>query len=214
MVRLYLSSYRLGADPSPLRSLCGNGRRAGVCMNAGDIFEDPSRIWDRERADLESLGFEVGRVDLRDYFGDPHGLRQQLMTLDLLWVVGGNTFVLARAMRASGFATVGTELVAAGELTYAGYSAGVCAITPDLEGVHLMDEPLAIPAGYPVDATTDALGWVPWRVVPHWRSDHGESGAAELAVEYLLNAELPFRTLQDGHAIVVNGAQIDLVDRT
>jgi dipeptidase E len=131
-----------------------------------------------------------------------------------LWVVGGNTFVLARAMQASGFATVGTDLVVGDQLTYAGYSAGVCVITPDLEGVHLMDEPLAIPTDYPVEASAATLGWVPWRVVPHWRSDHGESAAAELAVEYLLKAGLPFLTLQDGHAIVVNGDQTYLVDRT
>jgi len=50
-------------------------------------------------------------------------------------------------------------------------------------------------------------------VIPHWRSDHGESASADLAVEHLLTAELPFRTLQDGHAIAVNGEQVQVVGR-
>jgi dipeptidase E len=210
-MRLYLSSYRLGNEPTVLSSLAGDGRRAGVCMNACDVFEDRRRVWPREQADMESLGFEVSEVDLRDHFDDRAGLREQLTSIDVLWVVGGNTFTLARAMHASGFATIGTDLVTARRLTYAGYSAGVCVVTPDFEGIHLMDDPAAVAQGYPADTPPAALGWLPWRVVPHWDSDHEETQAADLAVNYLLKAELPFRTLRDGHAIVVDNTETRVV---
>lgn len=212
-VRLYLSSYRVGNDPTCLRSLAGGGARAGICMNACDVFEDRRMVWPRELADLRELGFDATEVDLRDHFGDPAGLRERLASLDLLWVVGGNTFTLARAMHASGFATVGTELVTAGRLTYAGYSAGACVVAPDLEGIHLMDDPDAVPPGYPPDAPADALGWLRWRIVPHWSSDHPETDAADRAVRHLLETEVPFRTLQDGHAVVVDGDDTRIVGR-
>jgi dipeptidase E len=202
-VKLYLSSYRLGDDPAALRRLVGAGSRAGVVMNACDGFDEPRMVWPRERADLEALGFDVVEIDLRDHVGDEAGLRDRLADLDLLWVTGGNTFVLTRAMDASSFAAAARPLVDDGSLVYAGYSAGVCAITPDLVGIHLMDEPDVVPDGYPETAEPLALGWVPWRIVPHWRSEHDESPAADLAVEHLLELGLPFRTLRDGRVIVV-----------
>jgi dipeptidase E len=88
---------------------------------------------------------------------------------------------------------------------YAGYSAGVCVTGPDLDGCHLMDEPDLIPVGYSSDESPTTLGWLPWRIVPHWRSDHEEAPLAELAVEHLLATGLPFQTLQDGQVFVIDG---------
>lgn len=117
-------------------------------------------------------------------------------------------------MNASAFAAVGTDLVTAGRLTYAGYSASVCVVAPDFEGIHPMHDPDALAQGYPAGAQPAALGWLPWRVVPHWDSDHKETETADLAVDYLLKAELPFRTLRDGHAIVVDDTETRLVGRS
>ena len=211
VVKLYLSSYRIGRDRGALRDLTGPGRRAGVVMNACDVFDDRLAAWDREEADLRGLDFDVVEIDLRRHFGAPDTLATELAGLDLLWVVGGNTFALARAMDASGFAVAVADPLVSGRLTYAGYSAGVCVTTPGLEGVHLMDDPDVVPAGYPAGARPVALGWVPWRIVPHWSSDHPESDAADDAVQHLLHAQLPFRTLQDGRAVVVDGDVTRLV---
>jgi dipeptidase E len=213
-MRLFLSSYRLGNDQEALRALVGVGRRAGICMNACDVFDDRLMVWPREESDLAGLGFDTVEVDLRSHFGDPSGLAEQLGVLDLLWVVGGNTFVLARAMDACGFSDVARRLIVGDSLVYAGFSAGVCVITPDLAGIELMDDADAVPAGYPTDARAVALGWIPWRVVPHWDSDHPEADSAKLAVDHLLKAELPFRTLRDGHAIVIDGTQTKLIGRS
>jgi len=130
---------------------------------------------------------------------------------DLVWVVGGNSFVLARAMTQSRFGQAASKPLDDGRLVYAGYSAGICVTAPDLEGIRLMDEPDALPDAYPKGVQATTLGWVPWRIVPHWRSQHPEAPLAELAVEELLHSGLPFRTLRDGQAIVVEGDESRLV---
>jgi dipeptidase E len=203
-MRLLLCSYRLGGHADVLRDLC-TGRRAAVVPNATDQWPESPHHRDRETSDLAAAGFDVSIVDLRDYFGKDGELAEVLDGIDVVWVPGGNTFVLARAMHASGFRHAAAERVRSGSLAYAGYSAGACVAGPDLIGIHVMDEPDAVPVGYDASWPATTLGFVPWRIVPHWSSDHPESPAADAAVTYLLQAQLPFQTLQDGKAVVVDG---------
>ena len=126
--------------------------------------------------DLKQRGFDCEELDLRLYFGDFDGLCDRLTRYDLLWVVGGNAFVLAKAMTVSRFAGAVEGLIADERLVYAGYSAGTCATAPDLEGIQLMDDPALLPDGYPASVTATTLAWVPWRIVPHWQSDHPRRG--------------------------------------
>ena len=160
--------------------------------------------------DLAEAGFQARMLDLRDYFDQPKRLRAELAELDAVWVPGGNTFVLARAMNASGFRDAACELIRAGNIAYAGYSAGACVAGPDLRGIHLMDEPDVLPAAYEATWSTDTLGLLPWRIVPHWRSDHPEAAAANSAVEHLA-AQLPFQTLQDGRALLIDGEKATVI---
>lgn len=211
-VKLYLSSYRLGRDPGALRDLVGRTGRAALVFNACDVYGE-NRLLNlgRETEDIESLGFECEELDLRAYFEDLEGLRNRLDTYDLIWVVGGNSFVLARAMNHACFGQAISGPLRDGQLVHAGYSAGICVTGPDLEGIGLMDEPDTVPDGYSKDMQTGTLGWVPWRIVPHWRSEHPEAPLAELAVEHLLFTGLPFRTLRDGQAIVIDGGESCLI---
>ena len=126
---------------------------------------------------------------------------------DLVFAVGGNTFVLARAMTESGFRAAISEQLVENRIVYGGYSAGACVVGPDLDGCHLIDEPDAVADGYAPEVRPEALGWIPWRIVPHWRSEHEESPLAELAVAHLLEAGLPFQTLRDGQAFIVNDGE-------
>ncbi len=211
-MKLYLSSYRLGAQPSALRDLVGgSGGRAALVFNALDQYPERLRDFDREATDLASVGFDSGELDLRRYFAAQDQLRSVLTTFDLLWVVGGNTFILARAMMQSRFSEAARELVEEGRLVYAGYSAGACVLAPDLEGVRLVDEPEVIPPGYPPTAEPSALGWIPWRILPHWRSDHPESESVERAAAFLDAHDLPYKTLQDGQALTCDGSRYRLV---
>lgn len=199
---MYLSSYRLGRHADLLRSASGNGR-AAIVFNALDVHGDTRlRNWDREASDLSTLGYDSEELDLRQYVGDSAGLARRLAAIDLVWVPGGNAFTLARAMTASGFGGAIGPAMDRG-MIYAGYSAGACVAGPDLRGIHLMDDPDHIPEGYDAGMPAETLGLVPFRIVPHWRSDHPETGRAEEAVRWLERHALDYRAIRDGEVVIV-----------
>jgi len=200
---IYLSSYRLGNDTDVLRRQQPGGR-AGIVLNALDVYGDTrARDWDREAGDLERLGYASEEIDLREYFDDGVALSRRLADLHLVWVVGGNAFVLARAMYASGFREALIPELHRG-LIYGGYSAGACVAGPDLRGVDLIDDPNIIPDGYESGMPFSTLGLVPFRIVPHWQSDHPESEAADRAAALLEQEDLAYRPLRDGEALVLD----------
>jgi dipeptidase E len=206
-VRLYLSSYRVGGRAHALRAPA-EGARAGLVFNALDaIGPTRGRNLPRETDDLEQLGYRCEELDLREYVDDDAGLGTRLQGLDTLWVVGGNAFVLAHAMARAGFRAALLTVAERAGFTYAGYSAGACVAGPDLAGIDLMDDPGAVP-GEPKGRTSavPCLGLVPFRIVPHWCSDHPESPAAGRAVAHLTDLGLAHRRLRDGEVVVVEHA--------
>ena len=206
-MKLYLSSYRMGSDRDALADLVETPGRAGIIFNALDGFADRRRIFARESEDLRSLGFECEELDLRSYFDDLEGLSDRLSRLRFLWVTGGNSFVLARAMTQSRFKEALRGPLSDGRLVYGGYSAGSCVVAPDLEGIDLVDDPGNIPDGYLEDVIPETLHLVHWRIVPHWRSDHPESADAEKVATYLRQSGLDFQTLHDGEALIVENGK-------
>ena len=206
-MKLYLSSYRMGSDRDALADLVETPGRAGIIFNALDGFADRRRIFARESEDLRSLGFECEELDLRSYFDDLEGLSDRLSRLRFLWVTGGNSFVLARAMTQSRFKEALRGPLSDGRLVYGGYSAGSCVAAPHLEGIDLVDDPGNIPDGYLEDVIPETLHLVHWRIVPHWRSDHPESADAEKVATYLRQSGLDFQTLHDGEALIVENGK-------
>lgn len=140
----------------------------------------------------------------------PDALAERLAGLDMVWALGGNSFVLARAMDAAGFRVALRRQAGRSEFVYGGYSAGACVAGPDLQGVHLMDEPDLVPAGYPATARPAGLGLVPFRIVPHWRSDHPEASTADDAAAWLTRAGLAHRCLRDGQVVTRDGTVLTL----
>ncbi len=206
-MRLYLSSYRIGDRAGSLLALLGNGRHAAVIENALDNISPLARDLYRTEAydpvsELGSLGIVATPLDLRDYFGDPKGLRAKLSQFDLVWVTGGNAFVLRRAMKQSGFDDVIVDMLDSDEIVYGGFSAGAVVAAPSLEGIHLMDDPDESPLGYDREIVWDGLGLIDHAIVPHYRSPHPESASAERAVRHLCGRGLRYRALRDGDVIV------------
>jgi dipeptidase E len=205
-MRLYLSSFRLGNRPEELRRLV-DGRRVAVIANADDAKDAAGRVasYAREEADLRSLGLEPAELDLRVYFGRvPQNLSDRLATTDLLWVRGGNAFILRRAFRQSSLDTLLPDLLANG-LVYGGYSAGGAVLAPSLRGVELVDDPHDVPPDYDEEVVWTGLGIVPYGFVPHYRSEHPESPAIERVMGYLIDNHEPFVALRDGEALVLDG---------
>ncbi len=215
-MRLYLSSYRLGASAPRLKKLLRGGRRAAVIQNALDFIPAEARrayeanVYD-PRDELADWGIAAEDLDLRDYFGRADALREALAGFDLVWAVGGNAFLLRRAMRQSGFDHVIADLLHEDALVYGGFSAGAVVAAPSLEGIEIMDDPRQAAAGYDETILWDGLGLIDFSIVPHYRSDHDEAEAAERAVELLDEAGAPFQPLRDGEVIIVEGRNVTLL---
>ncbi len=134
-MHLYLSSYHIGHQGHSLAHLA-LGKRALVVTNALDFSNDSERLrlgTEREIAGLADLGIAAEILDLRDYFGFQSLLSEKLTAAGMLWVVGGNTFLLRKAMHLSGL----DELIQGKRddehFLYGGYSAGICVLSPSLE---------------------------------------------------------------------------------
>ncbi len=212
-MRLYLSSLRNGNRPEELLRLLGGGRRTALIMNAID-FLDPNKRGahtSQETARLHSIGLDPTEIDLRRYFGKTDELREELRQFDLVWVHGGNCFVLRRAFRQSGMDEVTEELLASDAIVYSGYSAGIDMLTPSLHGAELVDDPTIVPDGYEAEVIWECLGLVPYAIAPHYKSDHPESAAVDKSVEYFIDNHIPFVALRDGEAIVVDGTSPKVV---
>lgn len=209
-MKLFLSSYGLGNHADQLKKLVGkvNGKVA-VCVNALDAASDHARTAEsvqKELANMESLGFTAEQLDLRDYFGNDN-LAEKMKEYDMVWVRGGNTFILAKAFRQSGFDKLFQTQIKDETLVYAGYSAAFCVLSKDLHGVELVDDKDASATGYKPGEIWDGMGIIDFHPIVHFRSNHNESDDVEREYRYVLKNKIPHITLKDGDVYLVDGPE-------
>jgi dipeptidase E len=205
-MRMYLSSFRMGDHPERLVELLDDPGPVVVIANAIDGAADDVRREDveRELEALAELGLDAEELDLRDYFGASERLAAQLARYRLVWVRGGNTFMLRHALAASGADELLTGLLAEDALVYGGYSAGCCVLAPSLRGLELVDEPESVTEIYGVPPTWDGLGLIEYAFVPHVNSpDHPETEACGRLAEHYQAIGVEYKTLRDGEALVI-----------
>lgn len=204
---MYLSSFRLGDDPEKLLGLVGNNKKVAIIPNALDFSNDIDRRnagVQREIDDLNNLGLQAEEVDLRKYFGKPGDLEEKLSEFGIIWVRGGNTFVLRRAFKESGMDEWLVKQKENKELVYAGYSAGVCILSPSLKGLELVDDPNAKAKGYPKETIWEGLGLIDFAFAPHFESPgHPETEAVSKEVEYYKKEGAKYKALHDGEIIII-----------
>lgn len=207
-MKMYLSSYRLGNDPEKLMGLVGENKRVAVIPNALDFsneIEKRNAGVQREIDDLNNLGLQAEEVDLRKYFHKPDELERKLSEFGIVWVIGGNVFVLRRAYKESGMDKWVIKQKNSKEFVYAGYSAGVCILSPSLKGLELVDDPIIIGEGYPEETIWEGLGLIDFAFAPHFESPgHPETEAVGREVEYYKKAGIKFRALHDGEVIIIS----------
>ena len=206
-MRLYLSSFRMGDHPERLLDLVDARLPAAVIANAMDgqppeVREDGVR---RELDALSELGLEVEEVDLREHFGAADRTEAALRRYGLVWLRGGNVFMLRYALAASGADVALVELLKQDALVYAGYSAGPCALGPTLRGFEEVDDPTAVDAVHGAEPVWDGLGVLDFVIVPHVDSPgHPETErCGALAARYRAEG-VPHKTLRDGEALVID----------
>ncbi|WP_040794738.1 Type 1 glutamine amidotransferase-like domain-containing protein [Nocardia higoensis] len=209
-MRLFLASYRFGRHADRLARLADEPGRVAVIPNACDAW--PAAWQSAVTSDLVPLrrhGYSPEVLDLRDYVGKPEELDAALRGFPMVWVRGGNTFVLRAQFARSGADRVLPALLAEDALVYAGYSAGACLLTPDLHGIESMDDPDEVAPTCGVEARWDGLGLVDRRIVPHVDSPTDPDGSsARLAAEYR-SGGVPHWALNDDEVVVVDGASVE-----
>lgn len=208
MVNYYLSSYKLGNEVAALKRL---GKKTsgslGYIANALDFTSaDPARKQrhiDQEMGELRELGFDVTLLDLRDYFGDEDDLGVRLHRLGGVYVCGGNSFVLRQAMRLSGFDGALRARGDRADFLYAGYSAGVCVLSPTLHAYAIVDDPTDMPYPQLRAQLWEGLGLLSFVFLPHDRSDHPESAHIEQEVAYCIDNKVLCKAYRDGEVLII-----------
>jgi len=150
----------------------------------------------REGIDVTPLVAERGRAD-------------NLESAEAVFVGGGNTFRLLRALQSTGHAEALRDRVAAG-MHYIGASAGTNVAAPTIKTTN--DMPVVQPASF------DALGLVPFQINPHFidadaASRHMGETREERLREYLEENVAPVIGLREGAWLRREGDSLRLEGR-
>jgi dipeptidase E len=207
-VRLYLSSFRVGNCPHRLVELARGGVRAAVIANAMDAA--PSEIRrdgvKRELSALTALGLVAEELDLRDHFGTHGAVASELHRYDIVWLRGGNVFMLRYALARSDTDPELTRLLDKDAIVYSGYSAGPCVLAPTLRGLETVDSPAVVEELYGDQPIWEGLGVIDYSIVPHVDSpDHPESAGLGLVAQHYRRLGVPHTTLRDGEVLIIDG---------
>ena len=208
-MRLFLSSQDFGNYPQVVAKLVGNNKRAAYIKNAQDDLPPKERNFTtpEKKKMFKAAGLHLEEIDLREYFGKADKLAEKLSEFGSFWSSGGNTFILRRAMKASGLDEILKRMLRDDKILYGGWSAGACITAPSLHGIEYGDRPQpdVVPNNYPTKETIwDGLGLVPFMIVPHYKS--GWFGKeADKSISYFKKHNIVYKPLKDGQVIVVDG---------
>ncbi|MFG2604794.1 Type 1 glutamine amidotransferase-like domain-containing protein [Streptomyces sp. NPDC048514] len=216
-MRMYLSSFRTGDQPGRLLELIDHPASAvdvALIVNAMDALPAGERraAVEGELVALTGLGLRPVEIDLRAFFDQPADrVAAVLSGFPLVWVRGGNVFVLRQALARSGADTTLADLVRRDAIVYAGYSAGACVLGPDLHGLEQCDDPQAVRTAYGDEARWDGLALLDYIVVPHIDSPgHPESEILGLVAERYRAEGTAHQPLRDGQALVIRDHQTSI----
>ncbi|MBU4369807.1 peptidase E [Patescibacteria group bacterium] len=131
-------------------------------------------------------------------------LRQALKDMDAVWVEGGNTFYLLKAIKESGFAKVIKELIDKGLICF-GSSAGASVACPTIETSLWKVSEKDIKDDYGVKDLR-ALNLVPFLLKAHYKPEE-----RDFLKKKIKEAKYPVRILQDNQAFLVNGNEVKLI---
>lgn len=154
-----------------------------------------------DRKLLREEGYDFEELDIEGK--DEAELRKLLADKDAVWVEGGNTFYLLKAVRESGFDTVIKELIEKG-VVYIGSSAGSYIACPTIE-MSTWKKPGEEKKMFGVTDLT-GMNLVSFLLKAHYKPEQ-----EELIKEKISQAKYPTRILCDGQAILVDGDNYTLV---
>jgi dipeptidase E len=176
-----------------VREILGAARR---------VLFAPFALFDREayaakaRARFQTMGYEL--EPLRD--------TRTLESADALFVGGGNTFRLLKALQELGLVAPMRRKVAEG-MPYIGSSAGSIVACPSLKTTK--DMPIVQPSSF------EALGLVPFQISPHYLdpdpvSTHMGETQEERILQFLEENDAPVVGLREGGFVRVESGSVRL----
>lgn len=208
-MKLYLSSQKLGNYHQKLLDLLGENKNVAIVANAlDDKTPEHRKIRVNKEFDLmKSIGLNPFELDLRDYFANPDKLKEFIEDKSLIWVRGGNVFILRRAMEAAKFDEIVLPKIKNGSIAYGGYSAGVIIVCKDLWASEIIDDIYSVPLDYPcVETSSKALGLLNFYLVPHYNSLEEWAKDVPKYVKHLKDKNKKFLTLCDGEVYYFNNS--------
>lgn len=211
-MRLFLSSYRAGQYPDKLVDLFGKGCKIAVITNAKDyksISERDVKIKEVIKF-LADIGLNPEELDLRKYFDNPRSLVETIKKYQGIWLAGGNTFILRRALRYSQLDNLLKKMVRNNEIILGGESAGACIASPTLRGLEFGDGPKVLPESYRSHVIWSGLGLVKYSIVPHYDSEEFGPKTRAMA-RYFSENGIDYKTLSDSQAIIINGDKTEFL---
>ncbi len=188
------------------KMISSTNMKAAYISNALDFTDDLERRKESEEKDiidLNKFGLNVEKVDLKEYFNKKEKLKEKILDYGVIWVRGGNTFVLRQAMKMSGFDKILFEIQKNDNLVYGGYSAGICVLGPSLKGLEIVDDINIMPYEEIKNIVWEGIGILNYTIVPHYRSNHPESERAETVVDFMIKEKILFKALKDGEVIII-----------
>ncbi|HRZ34029.1 MAG TPA: Type 1 glutamine amidotransferase-like domain-containing protein [Candidatus Moranbacteria bacterium] len=153
----------------------------------------------KEMLDKEGYNFDVLDIEGKT----ENDLRELLKDKNAIYVEGGNTFYLLKAVRESGFDKVLAEMIDEGAV-YIGSSAGSYIACPTIE-MSTWKKPGEEKDRFGVTDLT-AMNLVPFLVKAHYDPDY-----RELLKERISQSRYETKVLKDGQAILVEGDNYKLV---
>jgi dipeptidase E len=213
-MKLFLASQDFGSHADRLREMVGENRKTLVVFNARDYAsaEDQLDLRKRKEKLLFENGFPFQELDLRNYFGKEKDLEKFIADYkpDLVDLMGGNEFLLRRALAQSGFDKILRRDIKNEKYVFAGHSAGAIVAGPDLHGYERMDYEKLVVVGYQKKVIWDGLSLTNVRVIPHADSpEYKEVTKTRRELFTKLNYE--YVVLNDTDVLVIDGEKKELL---
>jgi dipeptidase E len=176
---------------------------AAVVANAWDVYAPERRkpIINALLAAFRSHDIKPTLIDLKQLTGD--ALRTALAKHALIWIMGGNTFLINELVHSSGLALFIKPLLEQG-VVYGGESAGAVIAGTSLHGIELLDNPS--------DASKtiwNGLNLIDFGLIPHWGDEKDTALLEQCRIE--MSKYTPVTTITNQQALVIDGAKIRTV---
>jgi len=214
-MRLFLSSQDLGNFGNVAVEMAGENKKLAYIKNSQDNLPEEERNFTtpERKQRFEKLGFIFEELDLREYFGKSSELREALSGYGAVMCAGGNTFILRRAMKESGFDNIIKEMLKDDKILYGGWSAGACVTAHSLKEFARGDLPGSevVPDNYPSKETIwEGLGLVDFSIVPHCDMDWFKEDARKI-ISNLKRTSQEYYALNDGQVVIVKNKKIEVL---